>query len=55
VTAGRFVIDSPALGSFAILEMCARIARWFRDNGPVHPEQVAAEYGESALRIVSAA
>lgn len=43
--AGRFTTDSPALGSFAIREMCVSIARWFRDEGPMTPDQVAREYG----------
>jgi AcrR family transcriptional regulator len=55
VTAGQFTIESPALGSFAIREMCVSIARWFRDDGPVSPEQVASEYTEFAARIVGAA
>ncbi|MBO0875337.1 MAG: TetR family transcriptional regulator [Pseudonocardia sp.] len=54
VEAGRFHITSPALGSFAIREMCVSIARWFRDDGPVGPDQVAREYTEFALNIVGA-
>jgi AcrR family transcriptional regulator len=52
VAAGRFVIGSPALGSFAIREMCVSIARWYHDDGPITPEQVAREYTEFALNIV---
>lgn len=52
VRAGRFAVDSPALASFAIREMCVSIARWFRDDGPVGPDQVAREYTEFALTIV---
>jgi AcrR family transcriptional regulator len=52
VAAGRFAIDSPALGSFAIREMCVSIARWFNDEGPIKPDQVAREYTEFALNIV---
>jgi AcrR family transcriptional regulator len=52
VQAGRFTIDSPALGSFAIREMCVSIARWFREDGPLGPDQVAREYTEFALNIV---
>lgn len=50
--AGRFHIASPALGSFAIREMCVSIARWFRGDGPIGPDQVAREYTEYALNIV---
>jgi AcrR family transcriptional regulator len=50
--AGAFAVDSPALASFAILEMCVSIARWFREDGDRTAEQVANEYAEFALRIV---
>jgi Tetracyclin repressor-like, C-terminal domain len=46
-----FHVDSPALASFAILEMCLSIARWFRDDGARTAEQVADEYADFALRI----
>jgi AcrR family transcriptional regulator len=49
---GAFAVDSPALASFAILEMCVSIARWFREDGDRTAEQVANEYAEFALRIV---
>ena len=51
VGTGDFHVDSPALASFAILEMCLSIARWFRDDGDRTAEQVADEYTEFALRI----
>jgi AcrR family transcriptional regulator len=54
VAAGRFVVDSPALASFAIREMCVSIARWYREDGPITPDQVAREYTEFALNIVGA-
>jgi AcrR family transcriptional regulator len=54
VAAGEFTIESPALGSFAIREMCVSIARWFRDDGPISAGQVAEEYSEFAIRIVGA-
>jgi hypothetical protein len=47
-----FHVDSPALASFAILEMCLSIARWFRDDGARSAERVADEYADFALRIV---
>jgi AcrR family transcriptional regulator len=49
--AGLFHVESPALASFAIREMCVSIARWFRDDGPLGAEQVAAQYSRFALRI----
>ena len=52
IAAGAFRVDSPALASFAILEMCVSIARWFREDGARTAEQVADEYTDFALRIV---
>jgi AcrR family transcriptional regulator len=52
VGTGDFHVDSPALASFAILEMCLSIARWFRDDGVRTAGQVADEYADFALRIV---
>jgi AcrR family transcriptional regulator len=49
--AGLFHVESPALASFAIREMCVSIARWFRDDGPLGAEQVAEQYSRFALRI----
>ena len=54
VADGQFTIESPALGSFAIREMCVSIARWFQDDGPISPDQIASEYSGFALRIVGA-
>ena len=52
VEQGRFDVESPALASFAIREMCVSIARWFNDDGPLAAEQVAREYTEFSLTIV---
>jgi AcrR family transcriptional regulator len=54
VASGVFTIKSPALGSFAIREMCVSISRWFRDDGPIPPEEVAQDYSNFAVRIVGA-
>jgi AcrR family transcriptional regulator len=50
--AGLFHIASPKLASFAILEMCVSIARWFRPDGDLSPEEVAREYAALALNLV---
>jgi AcrR family transcriptional regulator len=55
VGAGAFRVGSPALASFAILEMCVSIARWFREDGPLPAEQVADQYSLFALRIAGCA
>lgn len=52
IESGVFAVGNPGLASFAILEMSVSIARWFREDGPRTPEQVADEYGEFALQIV---
>jgi AcrR family transcriptional regulator len=51
VELGIFHVESPAVASFGILEMCVSIARWFREDGPLSAEEVARQYGEFALRI----
>jgi AcrR family transcriptional regulator len=48
---GTFHVESPGLASFAILEMCVSIARWFRDGGERSAEQVADTYSGFALQI----
>ncbi|QRP46328.1 TetR/AcrR family transcriptional regulator [Amycolatopsis sp. FDAARGOS 1241] len=51
VKAGRFHEESSTLAAFGILEMCVSIARWFREDGPLSPEDVAEKYSEYALRV----
>jgi AcrR family transcriptional regulator len=53
--AGVFEVDSPALASFAIREMCVSIARWFHDDGALTVEEVAEQYSRFALKIAGAA
>ncbi|GAB3147255.1 TetR/AcrR family transcriptional regulator [Amycolatopsis sp. NPDC004378] len=52
--AGVFRVDSPALASFAIREMCVSIARWFRDDGELSAADIAEQYGGYALSIAGA-
>ena len=52
VAAGDFQVDSPALASFAIRELCVSIARWFPDDGGLTAKAVADQYSRFALRIV---
>jgi AcrR family transcriptional regulator len=54
VERGVFHVDSPALASFAIRELCVSIARWFSEDGPLSAEEVADQYAGFALRIVGA-
>jgi AcrR family transcriptional regulator len=53
--AGVFQVSDPLLASFAILEMCVSVARWFDPAGALSAEQVAAEHAVFALRLVGAA
>nr|WP_211177455.1 TetR/AcrR family transcriptional regulator [Pseudonocardia acidicola] len=54
VAGGAMSVESPALASFAIREMCVSIARWFREDGPFSAEQVADQYSRFALQIAGA-
>jgi AcrR family transcriptional regulator len=54
VEAGVLHTGSPALASFAILEMSVSIAHWFREDGPLTAEEVARRYGEFGLRVAGA-
>lgn len=51
---GHFRIDEPKLASFAIIEMCESVARWFRDSGPLSESRVAYAYGNFAVRLAGA-
>jgi AcrR family transcriptional regulator len=48
---GIFARQPAALVSFAVLEMCVSIARWFRADGDFTPEQVAGKYAEFAVHM----
>lgn len=54
VAAGAFTTGTPALTSFAILEMSVSIARWFHEDGPLTAQAVASEYADLALNMVRA-
>jgi AcrR family transcriptional regulator len=48
---GIFDRQPASLVSFAVLEMCVSIARWYRPDGEFAPEEIARQYGEFALRM----
>lgn len=54
VERGEFDTPSPALASFAILEMAVSVARWYSPTGAIPPKDTAKEYGSFALRLVGA-
>jgi AcrR family transcriptional regulator len=45
---------SPKLAAFAILDMGIGVARWYRAGGDLSEHQLAAYYGDLALRVVGA-
>lgn len=51
---GMFAVGSPRLAAYAILDMGAGVAGWFRPGGPVGQDDLAAFYAEFALRLVGA-
>jgi AcrR family transcriptional regulator len=52
-SADVFAVENSTVASFAILEMGVSVARWFRDDGPLAPEDVARQYGQFAVSLVS--
>lgn len=50
---GVFAVEVPHLASFGILELCVSIAHWFRQEGSLSADEVAVQYAEFAVRIVS--
>jgi hypothetical protein len=51
---GVFAVESPRLAAYAILDMGAAVAGWFRTGGPVGQDELASCYAEFALRLVGA-
>ncbi len=51
IEAGVFDVQSPAIASFAMLEMSVSIARWFHEDGQLSGCDVARLYSEFALSI----
>jgi AcrR family transcriptional regulator len=49
---GVFAVASPRLAAYAILDMGAGVAGWFRPGGPVSQDELATLYAELALRLV---
>jgi AcrR family transcriptional regulator len=50
---GAFTVEDPSIASFAILEMGVSVARWFHDDGPLTADEVAHQYGQFAVNLVS--
>ncbi|WP_245545818.1 TetR family transcriptional regulator [Nocardia higoensis] len=53
--AGDFDIEDPQAAGRAISTMCTGIAQWFSDRGPYTPEQIAAQYADFAIGLLTPA
>ncbi|KAA9151167.1 TetR/AcrR family transcriptional regulator [Amycolatopsis acidicola] len=54
VRAKVFVVADVAETARALLGMCQSVATWYRDDGPLRPEKLAAKYVDIALSTVGA-
>lgn len=53
IECGVFIDQPASLVSFAVLEMCVSIARWFHGDDLFSAEEVAEQYSRYALRIAT--
>ncbi|MBC6459885.1 TetR/AcrR family transcriptional regulator, partial [Actinomadura sp. HBU206391] len=53
VAAGRFRNRHPHEAARAVVTMCTALPNWYRAEGPLTPEQIAAQYVEFALELMS--
>ncbi|MGV9661808.1 TetR family transcriptional regulator [Nocardia niigatensis] len=54
VTAGVFDNPNPRMAAVALLSLGIDLARWYREGGPLSPEEIGDYYVDLALRIVGA-
>ncbi len=54
VAAGEFDTPNPRMAAAAVLSMGVDIARWYRDDGALNPDEIADFYADLALRLVGA-
>ncbi|WP_028850566.1 TetR family transcriptional regulator [Thermocrispum municipale] len=54
VDAGAFDTSDPPKAAMAVLSLGIDIARWYREDGPWSPDEIADFYADLALRIVGA-
>lgn len=52
VERGDFHVPDVSMAALAVLSMGIDVARWYREDGAWTPEQIGAQYGELALRLV---
>ncbi|TIC86471.1 TetR/AcrR family transcriptional regulator [Nocardioides sp. GY 10127] len=51
---GAFTVARPDVARRAVLEMCSSVARWYRPDGPLDVEELAATYVDLTLRALGA-
>jgi AcrR family transcriptional regulator len=51
---GVFFVDSPKLTVFAILAMGIGVANWYRPDGELSADEIAARFGDMAVMMVGA-
>lgn len=51
VETGVLATEDPKIASFAIIEMCEGVARWFRESGVLSEARLSSMYGEFAVRL----
>ena len=54
VAAGRFSVTSPRLAAYALCDLGIGVANWYRADGEHSEDEVAGQYTEFALRMVTA-
>lgn len=54
VDAGVFDNPNPRMAAVALLSLGIDLARWYREGGPLSPEEIGDYYVDLALRIVGA-
>lgn len=54
VAAGKFTVNDPVIAATTILSLGIDIARWYRADGRLTPDELGEQYAEIALRIVGA-
>ncbi len=52
VAAGQFMTPHPHEAARAVVTMCTALVQWYRFNGPLTPEEMAARYVEFALDLM---
>ena len=53
VRVGEYSVSDPATAGIAILTMCTSVASWYREGRGLGPDDLAEEYAQYALAIVT--